>query len=243
MQGRLKPKPEMYTGGGSLNTRWAMDDVLKEYDSFLSKQIAESNAWRMVGMIAVFMLVIMCFCFIYIGFKPKKDYLVIGVNDIGQVKYYGSTSGKSFDSFTDTEKVKKNIINEFVTKRFTMTTDSDVLYSNFQSCLYFLNENRRKAFIDEVNAEDPFSNVGKLKGNVQMDTIIPVTQNSYQAEWYTTYSELTGSRMVKKHYRGIFSFARINVEQYSKLAEVEYLNNPSSYYITDYNIEEIKVEQ
>lgn len=241
MKGRLRPKIEMYGSGGDLKTRWAMDEVLKEYDSLLSKTIAEANTWRKVGFICVIMLCILCVCFIYIGFKPKKDYLVIGVNDIGKVRYYGTTQGKTFDDFIDTQNVKKNIINEFITKRFTMTTDSDVMYSNFQNCLYYLDANRRNAFINEVNVEDPFSNVGKIKGNVEMDTIIPVTDNSYQAEWYTVYSEMNGGRMERKHWRGIFSFSRINAEQYSQLSEKEYLNNASGFYITDYNIEEIKV--
>lgn len=241
MKGRLKPKIEMYGSGGELKTRWAMDDVLKEYDSALSKTIAEAQVWRNVGFISVIMLCVMCVCFMYIGLKPKKDYLVIGVNDIGKVRYYGSTQGKTFDDFVDTTNVKKNIINEFITKRYTMTSDSDVMYANFQNCLYFLDANRRNAFINEVNEEDPFSDVGKIKGNVEMDTIIPVTENSYQAEWYTVYSEMNGGRMERRHWRGIFSFSRINAQQYSELSEKEYLNNASGYYITDYSIEEIKV--
>ncbi len=243
MEGRLKPKVEMYGSGGDLKTRWAMDDVLKEYDSLLSKNIAEANVWRKVGFICVLMICILCIFFVYIGLKPKKEYLVIGVNDIGQVKYYGSTKGKTFDEFVDTGNVKKNIINEFISNRFTISTDPDVMNSNFQHCLYFLDANRRQAFINEVNEEDPFSEVGRIKGNVEMDTILPLTPNSYQAEWYTVYSELNGGRMERKHWRGIFSFSRINAEQYSQLTDKEYLNNASGYYITDYNIQEIKVER
>lgn len=240
MTGRLKPKNEMYSSGGSLNTRWAMDDVLTEYDSLLSKNIAEAKAWRTAGLLSVGMLVVMCLAFMYLGIKPKREFVVIGVNDIGQVKYYGNVEGKSFESFTDVDKVLKNIIYEFVTKRFTVSGDSDVMYSNFQSCLYYLDANRRQALIDEINTEDPFSQVGRYKSNVEMDTIIPLTKSSFQAEWVTTVSEINGVNAYKTRYRGIFSFTQISVEQYSQLTDKEYLNNASGFYITDYNIQEVK---
>lgn len=242
MAGRLRAKIETYSSGGELNTSWAMDKVLKEYDSLMSKNIAEANAWRMVGIITVIMLVILSLCFAYIGIKPKREFVVIGVNDIGQVKYYGNVSGKSFDQFCDIEKVMKNNINDFLVKRFTVSTDSDVMNSNFQSCLYLLDSNRRTAFINEINREDPFKNVGRIKSNVKIDTIIPLTKLSFQVEFFVTESELTGYKSSTSRWRAVFSFAKINADQYSKLKEIEYMNNASGFYITDYQIEKIKVE-
>lgn len=242
MAGRLRAKPESYSSGGDLETSWAMDKVLKEYDSLMSKNIAEAGAWRFVGISAFIMMIVLCLCFAYIGIKPKREFVVIGVNDIGQVKYYGNVSGKSFDSFCDVEKVMKNNINDFLVKRFTISSDPDIMNSNFQSCLYLLDSSRRQAFINEIKAEDPFQHVGRIKQNVRIDTIIPLTNTSFQVEFYVTESEFTGYKSSTSRWRAVFSFGKINVEQYQKLSEVEYLNNASSFYITDYNMEKIKVE-
>lgn len=241
MAGRLKHKAEMYGQGGEVHTAWEKDRVLKEYDSLLSKQIADANAWRFVGIAAVIMIIVLSLCFMYLGLKPKREFMVIGVNDVGQVRYYGNVAGKSFEQFTDVEKVLKNNVKEFLEGRFTISTDSDVMYNNFRHCLYFLDSSRRQAFISEVNKEDPFSQVGRVKKNITVDTIIPLSKSSFQAEFYTTESELTGARKTVKRWRAIFTFVKINVDQYANLKEEEYLNNASGFYINDYNIEEVKI--
>lgn len=241
MAGRLRHKPEMYGQGGEIHTAWEKDRVLKEYDSLLSSKTAESSAWRFVGIIAVIMVLILSLCFMYLGLKPKREFMVIGVNDIGQVRYYGNVAGKSFDQFTDIEKVLKNNVKEFLEGRFTISTDSDVMFNNLRHCLYFLDSSRRQAFIGEVNAEDPFSQVGRIKKNVTIDTIIPLSKSSFQAEFYTTESELTGQRKTTRRWRAIFTFVKIGVDQYATLKEEEYLNNASGFYINDYNIEEVRI--
>lgn len=241
MAGRLRHKQELYGQGGEVNTAWEKDRVLKEYDSLLSKQIADANAWRTLGIIFAVMIVILSLCFVYIGLKPKKEFLVIGVNDVGQTKYYGNVAGKSFDEFVDVEKVLKNNVNQFLNERFTISTDSEVMYENFRNCLYLLDSSRRQAFISEVNTEDPFSKVGRIKKNITVDTIIPLSKQTFQAEFYTTESELNGQRKTTKRWRAVFTFVKINAEQYSKLKEEEYLNNATGFYINDYNVEEVKV--
>lgn len=242
MAGRLRHKPEMYGSGGNKNTAWEMDRVLKEYDSLMSKNIAEANAWRLVGLVAVAMLIVLSICFAYIGLKPKREFVVIGVNDIGQTKYYGNLAGKSFDEYVDVERVIKNNIKEFLTNRYTVSTDSDVMAMNFTKCLYYLDSNRRQALINEINAEDPFSLVGKLKRNVIIDTVIPLSKQTFQTEFYVTESEFTGYKSDTQHYRAVFTFDKISAEKYQKLNEKEYMNNASGFYITDYNIQKIKVE-
>ncbi len=242
MEGRLRHKAEMYGQGGDVHTAWEKDRVLKEYDSLLSKQIAECSAWRFVGIVAVIMVLVLSLCFMYLGLKPKKrEFMVIGVNDIGQVRYYGNIEGKSFEQFTDIEKVLKNNIKEFLEGRFTVSTDSDVMYGNFRHCLYFLDSSRRNAFVNEVNEEDPFSMVGKIKKNVSVDTIIPLSKSSFQTEFYTTESELSGNRKTTRRWRAVFTFVKISADQYAELKEEEYLNNATGFYINDYNIEEVKI--
>lgn len=243
MPGRLKPKSEIYSQGSELQTEWGMDSVLKEYDGLLSKAYAECAAWRIVGIVAI---AVICFCVVIIGFnstKPKTDLVVIGVNDIGETKYYGVVKGKNFDTYGYKDDVLKHNIELFVKNRYQISTDNDLMYENFRTCLFYLDANRRKSFINTINEEDPFSSVGKYKRNAIVDTKIKLSDNSWQVEWYVNTSEMTGNRNYTEHYRGIFSFKSVSSDQYMKLTEEEKNYNPSGYYITDYQIEKIKVEE
>ena len=83
--------------------------------------------------------------------------------------------------------------------------------------------------------------MGKLKRNVIIDTIIPLSKQTFQTEFYITESEFTGYKSSTLHYRAVFTFDKIS-EKYQMLDEKEYMNNASGFYITDYNIQKIKVE-
>lgn len=242
MNVRLRAKNETYMHKGGAVTSWSeeADKVLKDYSSLIDKNVAECNAWRFVGLVSVFLLAVAVGILVYCITLPKTDLVVIGVNDVGQARYYGVGKGNKFDDYQLRENCVKNIISTFIEYRYTISTDSEILYRNLSNCMYFLDQKKRKYFHDEIDVEDPFSNVGRIKRNVMIDTIIPVTDSSYQVEFYVTESELDGNRKVMNHLRAIFSVRQIKAKDYENLGENELLFNPLGIYITDYNSQMIK---
>lgn len=243
MKGKLKPKTEVHGIGGDTHTSWGMDAVLKEYDGMISKLMAESNTWRIVGMCAVALFAAVVVLLIVDFNKPKTDLIVIGVNDVGEAKYYGSVKGKSFSDYEYTENAIKKMLETFIKGYYTISTDEDLMYENLNECCYYLDTNRRETFVKEVNQKDPFSSVGIIKRNASIDTVIPITKESYQIEWYVTESNLNGERKKVEHYRGVFSLKKISVEKYKKLKDQEKIYNPYGMYITDYSIQKVRIEE
>lgn len=240
-KGRLRPKAEVYTPNTLDKTRFNNDKVIEQYDSLISKQIAEANAWRLVGLLCLIMLLISLGFLIYTINLPKTELVVIGVNDIGETKYYGASGGISYDGYDMKNSIISNILTNFIEKRYKITTDGNLMYNNYRDCMYYLEEKKRRVFELEINNSDPFALVGMLKQEVKIETIIPVSESTYQVDWINISQELSGYGYTEEKFRGVFTMMKMNAEQYNNLDEKVRVKNPMGIYITDYSI--VKVEK
>ena len=237
MKGRLKPNPNaVYTPHGGPQGKFFGDDACGKYDSLLSNFMVDRNVWRLIGIIAVAALVASLALLAYQTTLPETELVVIGVNDIGETKYYGSTRGISFDGYDNKDDIIKNLLTDFLKKTYTVTTDGEFMYNNYASAMCYLESGKRRSYEADIKDRDPFKDVGRVKNVVTVETVIPVSKSSYQVDWTEVTTELHGfqSEVVKK--RGIFTLRRLTAKQYNSLDEKTRENNPMGIYITDYNI-------
>ena len=233
---RIKWKPEVYTIKGNVDNKLIFDQTIAEYDGLVSKLHADCNAWRFVGLVCLLLFAGCIGILIYTLKLPKTELVVVAVNDLGEAKYYGTTRGLSFDEYDIKEAAIKNILQTFIENTYTVTTDSQYMYNGFVKCMNYLEENKRKYYELEIKNNDPFQLVGKIKRNVEIETIIPVSESTYQVDWWNIQSDLDGYRVTKEKKRGIFTMNRLSARDYNTLDEKKKILNPLGIYITDYNI-------
>lgn len=237
MKGRLKPNPNaVFTPHGGAEGKFMKEDSSGKYDSILSNFMVDRNVWRLIAIIAVSALVACLGLLGYMMTLPETELVVIGVNDIGETKYYGSTRGISYDGYDNKDDIISNILTDFLKKTYTVTTDGELMYNNYAQAMCYLESGKRRSYEADIRDRDPFKDVGRIKNVVTVETVIPVSKSSYQVDWTEVTTELHGfqSEVVKK--RGIFTFRRLTAKQYNALDEKTRMNNPMGIYITDYNI-------
>lgn len=241
MAGRLRHRNIKYAPQGEVQTKFEKytDDVLKNYDGLLSKNLAEANAWRLVGLIGVVCLAACIGILVYTLKQPKSELVVVSVNDIGETRYEGTTRGISFDKNGLQANVMYNIFSRFIKNTYTIGTDDDLMYENLRSNFYYLSANKREIYQKDINAIDPFSDIGSKTRNVRIETVMPVTENSWQVDFFIDTDDFTKGKSTSKM-RAIFTVTQVSSEQYGRLTDNERHNNPLAIYITDYNI--VKVE-
>lgn len=236
---RLRAKNEFYTPAGKDVTRGNTDEVIRQYDGLISKYNADASAWRKVGFISIGLFAACVICLIYTINLPKTELVVVGVNDIGQTRYYGKTGGISYDGYDMKESIIKNIVNEFIKGTYTITADPEYMYNNYSDCMFYLDENKRRYYEMEIQQTDPFSHVGEYKQNVKIESVIPTSSSTYQVDFFLITSDMAGYGLKEKRMRGILSFRKLTAEQYNKTNETLRIKNPMGIYITDYSITEI----
>lgn len=238
---RLSPKNGANASdSGIAQSRFIDDEVIKQYDSLISCKIKDCNVWRLIAFVCLGFLIISLIVLAKTATLPKTELVVIGVNDIGQARYYGKVEGESYSGYDMKESIVKNVLETFVKKTFTISIDADYMRQNFVDCLYFLQAEKRRNYNLEVNQTDPFSQVGRIKQNVKIETIIPISENTYQVDWYNIQNDMSGLRQWEFKKRGLFTLFKLNAEQYNKLTEAERTKNPMGIYIIDYNIVDVE---
>jgi type IV secretion system protein VirB5 len=97
-----------------------------------------------------------------------------------------------------------------------------------------VNTPAERKYQDFFNANNPVV-IGETQTvNVTVNSVLPMSSETWQAEWTEERFALTGDRMEAKHYRGIFSTAIVTP---SAMREV--LANPLGIFITDFNFSEV----
>lgn len=219
------------------------EESKKRLRNFVSENdavFADKNAFRFITIICILIVLIFTFSYITILRKPRTELVVVSVNDVGEARFVGNTRGIKMDDYGMRENCVKNILSKYIWNTYNISKDSDLMYENFKNTLYFLDSKKRKSYMRMINSEDPFSDVGRIKRTTEIETIIPISKSSYQADFFIKECELTGYGEKVKKMRGIFSLAQLDTEGYTKLTDEERGHNPLAIYITDYNIVEVK---
>jgi type IV secretion system protein VirB5 len=97
-----------------------------------------------------------------------------------------------------------------------------------------VNTPAEKKYQDYFNANNPVV-IGETETvYVTVNSVLPMSVETWQAEWTEERFSLTGDKLGTKHYRGIFSTAIVAP---STMREV--LTNPLGIFVTDFNFSEI----
>ena len=239
MEGRIQHSVKSYIKRGKYPSH-TQDAILAEYDGYVSYLLHSADTWRFI---AIFSMVLFIGCIIVLAITatlPKTELVVVGVNDVGEARYYGKAGNFNYDGYDMKESIVGNILTLFIERTYTISADNDYMVQEMTKCLYFLPEGKRRAYNYEINERDPFSLVGLMKQEVKIETIIPVSENVYQVDWYTIQKDVRTLVESEKKWRGLYTLIKLNSSQYNSLNEEERTMNPMGIYIKDYTITEVK---
>lgn len=232
---RLQHKNKNYIPDGTDVTRWTEEakKSLGEYSDVISKYNADAVAWRKIAVFSLFLVLIAFGLLLYTVNLPDTELVVIGVNDIGEARYYGKTSGFNYDGYNMKAAMVKNMLTDYVKWTEEIPNDSQLLYNNIVRARHYLNEDTKRKLDIEVKANDPFSDVGRIRRTVEMETVIPLSNMSYQVDYKVVETDMQGMSMKVYLYRAIFTLIKISSRQYNSMSEKERVLNPMGIYITD----------
>lgn len=91
-----------------------------------------------------------------------------------------------------------------------------------------------KKYQDHFNVYNPVMIGATETVHVTVNSVLSMSDETWQAEWTEERFSLNGSRLSVKHYRGIFSTVVVSP---SSMREV--LTNPLGIFITDFNFSEV----
>lgn len=214
----------------SAKTKNPMNSRDSMFDQLLGKEKREKIIWMIIAIFGLIYALCSFLLYKHAIDLPKAIPMVIEVSSWGEARNLGDVSNYSYNSISVSDKAKKWQINQFITDLRSISSDVEIVKSNIADIYTMITTACEQKVRDQFTSPDIYTLVGKKKVVVTIETIIQVSENSYQIDWY---ENCTGKEVSNKRYRGVVTIALLTPS--AKQSE----KNPLGIYITDYNIVEI----
>lgn len=207
---------------------------LEIYEEFCHKDLMREKKFKIFAWTScVGFIISLLICFYAVNL-PKQVPLVITVSDWGEAKYVGNISRLNYQGLKVPSVAIEYQIRKFVSNFFEIPSDSAVLKKNLRDCYASVDTATAEKLSNILREDNPLKNVGKTFRTIEIESVLKLTDSSYQADFVISDKDKAQSRVNKRRYRGIVSIKLLEP------AKDDMILNPLGIYITDFEFKEIK---
>jgi len=153
----------------------------KAYADLLQNQINETTVWRRVGVFSLIMFFINFCFFVYAVNLQKTVPVLINVMPSGESQYLGEVRRNG--ELQIPEAAIHYQIRKFIINLRSVSTDYQVLYDNIAECFNMTTTDFSPVLRQAILSNNPFDLVGKTRRAVSIESVLHITERSYQVNW------------------------------------------------------------
>lgn len=165
---------------------------------------------------------------------PKTVPVLISVNDFGEAKYIGEVSRINYSGIKVPEVAIEYQIRKFVTNKFTIPGDVEVLRNNLKECYACLTRDTSSKLSSELKEHNPLKDVKDIRKKVDIESVLKTTKNTYQVDFTITQSTPNDMNKNTVRMRGLITMVLLEPHDDDKIL------NPLGIYFSAYDFTEIK---
>ena len=186
------------------------DTPLEIFMKFVRDEKIRENRWRIFAIASFGMLVLAVGVAIWAVSLPRSVPWVITVSDFGEATYVGPVTKLSYTGLKVPQVAIDYQMRQFVTKRFSVPADSAILRQNLTDVYRMLTQETSAKLTEEIKAgNDPRKMFGKELVTVEVQTILKLSEQSYQLDFFVTSTSLGGKVNYKDHMRGVLKVSML----------------------------------
>lgn len=201
------------------------------WDQRLGSSYAQAKNWRLVAMILGVIAIILAILLIVAVMNMRPKLFVAEVDTGGKVVNVQPL--KVAYSPTDTQK--QYFLADFIRLIRGVPLDPVVAKKNWTHAYSFLSQRGVNLFNTYWQSNSPVKLLGKETVTVVIDSVNPISANTFNITWTETTIDMNGKQLSKKNYSGVFTIALLPPKTQAAILE-----NPLGLYITDFNFSEKK---
>jgi len=153
----------------------------KGYADLLQNQINETAWWRRIGVFSLLMFLINFCFFVYAVNLQKTVPVLVNVMPSGEAQYLGEVRQNGELQIPEAAILYQ--IRKFIINLRSVSTDYQVLYDNINECFSMVTANYAPIMRQMILNASPFELVGKTRRTVSIETVLHITERSYQVNW------------------------------------------------------------
>ena len=220
----MKQPPQNYGSSQPSTNRYL--EGQKAYNGLLGEARVLTAGWRLVAGVTLFLCIVLVYGLISESSKSKIVPYMVRVNSDGSAQAAGPVS----DHYLPQQPEIKYFLSQFIQKVRTIPTDPVIFKQNWLSAYSFLRPVAALKMNGIVNQENPASLVGTVTREVNLTSVLPITNDSYQIRWQETSYAADGSKQDQVNLSGIFTI-EVLAPADAKILAV----NPLGLYIKDFS--------
>lgn len=207
---------------------------LEIYEEFLRKEERRERKFRIFAWTSCAGLILSLLINFYAVNLPKQVPLVISVSDWGEAKYVGEISKLNYQGMKIPPVAVEYQIRKFVNNFYEIPGDAQILKKNLRDCYASLDSSGADKLSNRLKEHNPMKEVGMIYRSIEIETVLKLTDSSYQVDFVISDKNKTASKVSRSRYRGIISVKLMEPDKDDMIL------NPLGIYISDFDFKEIK---
>ena len=222
-------------------TQWPLErnektafNTLDEYDRIVGEQCKENKTWRRIAVLGICAFFASLVVLVYALNMPKTVPLVVTVSDWGEAKYVGDISKYSYTGIHVPEIAIQYQLRKFIINLYTIPADATVLKANYKDCYSALTRTSSDKLSKMLQETNPFKDFGSINRTVEIESVLALSQNSYQVDYFVTTERRDASESKKERMRAVMTTKMMEPPKEDQVL------NPLGIYITNWDVTTIE---
>jgi type IV secretion system protein TrbF len=209
---------------------------LKEFDEYIGESRKRERAWKTVTLVLLAFLCASLVGWLYVASLPKTVPYVIAVQPWGESKYLGQPDEAS-KGVTVSDASWRYYLRKFIEYTRGISPDRNLTLSNLAEAYAMTSQTGAAVLTTMLKNENAFASIGTAHREIRLETLIKVSEKSWQADWVEVVLDGAGEELSSVHKRGIYT-----VEQGTP-DEKQIRANPLGIFVDSFQIQDVSQEQ
>jgi type IV secretory pathway TrbF-like protein len=206
-------------------------DVRRAWNGVWEESLSNGRRWRLMALVEAGLLALALFGLIHLGSQPKAIPYVVEVDKLGEVAYAGRLEPAQADS-----NVVKASIATFISDLRLVTPDAGLQAEAVNRVYAYISKGepalgRVNSFYGSTKEASPYVRAQDEIVSVQIDDVLPTSQNSWQVDWTETTRDRKGEKAATAKWRGLVTI--VLVPPSASTSEAQLRRNPLGVYVQD----------
>lgn len=202
----------------------------QEFDDYIGNARVQSKNWRLAFFCLLIILFLTIGGLIAVAMQVKIAPYIVEVGPAGAVNVVAKV-GQNYDP---SQAATKYFVSQFVSRIRSIPVDPVVLRNNFLTAYNYVTPTGKNTLNGYARDANPFNSLGKKAISVSINSVVKLSENSYQVNWIEEEYSIAGAPVQQKNYTGVFNLALITPKD-----EKQLINNPLGVYVDFFNISQV----
>ena len=207
---------------------------LEIYEQMEKERKKSENKWKFFAYVALGGFILSLIVMVWAINLPKSVPVLVSLSDFGEAKYIGEVNRINYSGIKVPEIAIEYQIRKFVTNKYTIPGDAEVLRNNLIDCYSCLTRDTSSKLSTELKEHNPIKDVQNIRRKVEIESVLKTSKNSYQVDFTITQTSPNEGSKVVIRMRGIVTVVLLEPADDDKVL------NPLGIYFNAYDFTEIK---